>query len=128
MKRTPLQRRTPLRRRAARARRPTKYQLRPRDEVYMAWVRRLPCAARAMSPCLGRIDPDHAGRRPTGRKADDRTCIPMCRRHHRQRDTFKGPFRDWDKMRMRWWLAEQVRQHQRLFDHLPGELVTWPRG
>ncbi len=78
----------------------------------MAWVRRQPCAARALpdaTPCHGRIDPDHAGRRPgTSLKAADPTCIPMCRKHHRQRDNFHGMFRPWSGAQMRTWLDSVI--------------------
>jgi len=111
MKRTPLKRGTkPLKRKTRlRARGNTTYQRRPRKPAYMAWVRRQPCCARHLSPCIGRIDPDHAGRKEAAfRKVSDRTCIPMCRRHHRERDEFSGAFRGWLRDEMRRWLDAKI--------------------
>lgn len=117
MKRSHLKRRTPLRRKTRlRTRRKSAYKRRPRDTPYMMWIKRQPCCARAfshLSRCFGRIEADHAGGgRAKGHKAPDRTCIPMCQRHHGQRDAFKGPFRDWDHDRMRRWLDHQITLHQ----------------
>ena len=74
------------------------------DPTYRAKVRRLPCCARSLSPCFGRLDPHHAGwdhskgeGRGTGIKADDSTCIALCRKHHRELETLAGCFKDWDK-------------------------------
>jgi hypothetical protein len=65
--------------------------------------------AAGMSECIGPVEADHAGTRPIGRKADDRSCIPLCNHHHRQRGDFAGPFRSWDKARMRQWLDECIK-------------------
>jgi hypothetical protein len=61
----------------------SKYRSRPRDTDYMLWVKRQPCLMRGIwGHCEGRVEADHAGRRPKGRKAHDSTCIPLCRYHH----------------------------------------------
>lgn len=110
VKRTPLARGKPLRRkRPIRRRRLTPRRSdRAYDSPYVAFIRRQPCAVSAImgvaGDCTGRVDPDHTGRRPAGRKADDRTCIPLCRKHHRARDQFSGFFRDWSRDTMRTWL------------------------
>jgi len=121
VKRTPLQRKTPLRarppsERKPRARKPSKYKLRVRDTEYMLAVKRLACAARDLSmfhPCEGVIEADHAGRRPLGRKCDDRETIPLCTEHHRQRTDFSGAFRKWNGSQMRAWLDEKIQDTQR---------------
>jgi hypothetical protein len=119
MKRTPLKRKTPLRREGSRG--DTKYRRRPRDLEYMKWVRRQPCCARnfATTPCEGRVQADHAGRRGMRQKADDRTCIPLCRRHHRERDNFHGAFKEWGHDRMRQWLDAMIVRHQLIYDAMP---------
>jgi hypothetical protein len=100
VKRTPLVRKTPLRtKRAARRR-----SERERDTPYMALVRRMPCVAGGLGPCNGPIEADHAGPRPLGRKADDRTCVAMCQFHHHCRHAFAGPFRRWSRAQMRGFL------------------------
>lgn len=120
MKRTPLQRKTPLRRKTRlRARGDTAYRRRPRDLEYMKWVKRLPCAVKSMdagpdaSACSGKVEADHAGRKPAGwRKAPDRTCIPMCQRHHQGRELYTGVFKDWSRDQMRTWLDEMIHRTQ----------------
>ena len=121
MKRKPLRRLTPLRRRTwLRSRGDTKYRRRPRDLEYMQWVRTQPCCAVGMvshkSPCDGPIEADHAGRRGMRQKADDRTCIPLCRKHHHERGSFSGGFRDWDQSGMRHWLVVMISRHQARYD------------
>jgi hypothetical protein len=114
MKRVPLKRKTPLvRKKWMRTTRKSAYKRRPRDPAYMAWVRRQPCCARVFSHlCSGPIEADHAGRRSAGRKADDRTCIPLCRRHHRERTDFSGAFKTWNAQDMRYWLNLMIARHQ----------------
>jgi hypothetical protein len=116
MKRTPLRRKNWLNRKATRVRRRSAYKERPRDMDRINWIWTLPCAARKLSGCFGRVEADHAGRRGIGRKAPDDTCIPLCSRHHGQRDAFKGPFREWDQQRMRHWLATLVEHYQKLYE------------
>lgn len=84
---------------------------RVRNRAYLELVHRLPCYALTTVPghrCEGPIEADHAGRRPLGRKADDDTCIPLCRLAHRQRTDWSGPFRSWTKIQMREWLERAV--------------------
>lgn len=121
MKRSaPLQRRAPLRRlQSLRTKRKTKYRQRQRDTDYMAWVRRQPCSAKGMGTCSGRVEADHTGKRGVGQKADDRTCIPLCHKHHVQRTSFSGPFRSWNQEAMRVWLAVTLLQIKvRRTDHI----------
>lgn len=121
MKRCSLKRSTPLRRQFwMKQFADTKYRRRPRDRAYMAWIRRQPCCARetATTPCQGRVEADHAGRRGIGQKADDRTCIPLCRNHHRERTDFSGTFRYHDHESMRAWLAIMVEYHQTMYERV----------
>lgn len=123
MKRTPIRRKSALRRKARpKPRKTSAYARRPRDIPYMSWIRSKPCAAGELfaatsivAPCDGRVEADHVGRRPIGRKADDRTCVPMCQHHHRQRDNFHGPFRVWSGDQMREWLAGLVIAYQEMY-------------
>jgi hypothetical protein len=87
----------------------------------MERVRSLPCCAIGVDghACDGPMEADHAGARPLGRKASDTTCIPLCRLAHRQRTDFSGPFRSWDKDRMRDWLATKIEETQRVLDRQP---------
>jgi hypothetical protein len=68
---------------------------------------------------MGRIEADHAGRRPLGRKCNDRETQPLCSLHHRQRTDWSGPFRDWSKEEMSAWLREGIVETQRLLDEAP---------
>lgn len=118
---TSLRRSTPLRRKSwMKARGDTKYRRRPRFLDYMMWIKREPCCARAVgylvsAPCRGRVEADHAGKRVTGQKADDRTCIPLCQRHHQDRNDFQGAFRAFKHDQMRAWLDQMIDQHQILY-------------
>lgn len=118
MKRSALKRKTPLGRRplnpsTASPRKPMgrnpRRQRYTREELtYMAAVRELPCAARLLGhPCNGRMTADHAGKKSAkDRKTHVDTCIPLCWEHHlgNGRDNMGGPFKGWDRARMRRWL------------------------
>lgn len=62
----------------------TRYSQRPRDFAYLVWICSQQCVAceatRQIS--FGRIYAHHAGPRAFARKADDRTAIPLCWKHH----------------------------------------------
>lgn len=111
MKRTPLKRKTPLARTSrlpARRATPRRSE-RVEDSAYVASVHTLPCCARDLSPCDGPIEADHAGKKSgMGRKADDATCIPLCRDHHGQRHAFNGPFKSWTAPTLRRWLDGHI--------------------
>lgn len=81
----------------------------------MGWVKQQPCAARHLGPCDGVIEADHAGRRGIGQKADDRTCIPLCTRHHRARTDWTGVFKTWTQTTMRAWLELEIARAQEAY-------------
>lgn len=118
MIRSPLRRKTPLRRRArltSRPRRASSYRRRERDLPFMAWIRRQACIVRVLppdpnrlTPCGGRVEADHLGDRALGRKADDRTCAPLCAQHHRERTDHAGAWRDLDRAGARAWSARAL--------------------
>lgn len=60
------------------------YKNRPRDFAYLSWVASQQCivceSQRTLQ--LGRSYAHHAGQRALGRKAEDKTAIPLCWRHH----------------------------------------------
>ena len=53
---------------------PNAYNKRPRDLEYMGFVKQLRCCRCGGGPS----EAHHAGPRAFGRKADDRSCIPLC--------------------------------------------------
>jgi hypothetical protein len=64
---------------------------RKHDRLYLAWVRRLPCAASAQGPCYGPVQAAHLrysdaarGRVNPGlqQKPSDRLTTPLCASHH----------------------------------------------
>lgn len=68
-------------------------QARVRDVLYLAWIRRQPCAAVSLGACAGAIEAAHvrfsdasAGRVNPGmqRKPDDAYTVPLCAAHHRE--------------------------------------------
>lgn len=92
------------------SRRRSTYRRRPRDLEFMAWIRRLPCVVRTLppdpnriTPCSGPVEADHLGARCLSHKADDRTCAPLCRQHHRERTDHSGAFRSLVQVELRAW-------------------------
>lgn len=66
-------------------------QVRERDNGFLAYVRRLPCAVSHMGGCSGAVEAAHlrfsniaVGRTNPGmqRKSHDRFCTPLCNGHH----------------------------------------------
>ncbi len=62
----------------------TRYAKRPRDFAFMAWIKFQQCIVceSQHQPNFNAVYAHHAGHRAFARKADDRTCIPLCWRHH----------------------------------------------
>ena len=136
MKRTALKRGKPLKRYAyLRARsKKNSYRRRERDLDFMKKVRKLPCIVRTwlmiigntddfdkldyklwifppnVTPCTGRVQADHLGRRALGTKAHDTTCAPMCEGHHGERTDYKGIFKGWKAENMRDWCDWAIRR------------------
>lgn len=88
--------------------------------LYLAWIHTQPCCAVGLPghACGGRIEADHAGERPLGRKADDDTCIAICSQGHRERTDHSGPFKHWSRDEMRAWLDGQIAAHRAKY-HAP---------
>jgi hypothetical protein len=102
---TPLRRSTRLRQRRATPRRSE----RVRDPAVLARVAALPCAARGLAghTCAGRVEVDHVGARPLGRKCSDVAgeLVPLCSLAHRERTDFTGAFRAFTRDQMRAFLT-----------------------
>ena len=143
MKRAALKRSKPLKRSASlkrktrlRARSKTKkYRRRPRDLEHMRKVRKLACIVRTWlkfwpdfgtalhelatrtaagwTQCTGRVEADHMGPRAKGQIADDKTTVPCCKQHHRERTDFTGMFRSWTQEEMRIFTAWAIATTQR---------------
>lgn len=74
---------------------------------FKSWCKQQPCYLRGVDgagPCIGGVDPDHMGLDKgdtpgpgLGLKADDRTCVPMCRGHHDDRHAGRGYFEGMSK-------------------------------
>jgi hypothetical protein len=105
LRRTPLRRKTPIKPRRTKPRRGP-----VRDKAFKKLICSLPCLLSGWpgaGPCSGRVDPDHLGHpneiKRAGQQADDTTCVPMCRLHHKQRTDHWGFFADWsDDQREHW--------------------------
>jgi hypothetical protein len=129
----PLKRKTWMRSRS----KTNSYRKRPRDLDFMMKVRKLPCIVRTwlailnynpndeaemvgrvspwilppnITPCTGRVQADHLGRRALGRKADDDTCAPMCQNHHQERTDYGGIFKGFKAEDMRDWCDWAIRR------------------
>jgi hypothetical protein len=128
-----MMRRTPLRRTAMRRRsRPTSYSRRPRDLPYMLFVKTLLCSVeeerpdpdREPTPCWGVIEADHAGRRGISQKADDRTVIPICTGHHRERTDHTGSFKHTTRESNRAWLDRAITRTQTIYAERNGDTIA----
>lgn len=123
VKRTALKRKTPLRRKTwmKRSSRRNSYARRPRDVAFMLWVKTQRCllAGQPGHVCEGVVEADHAGDigvRALGRKADDRTCLPLCQLAHAERQRWRGFFEGWDVPRMRSWTEAASAMLVRLYE------------
>ena len=88
------------------------------DPTYVAEVKQLRCRAAVLGgDCSGGWpDAHHAGPRGLSQRAHDRTCIPLCRRHHREWHDAAGVFRTWRKAERAAWAEEQIAEVQRLVE------------
>jgi hypothetical protein len=62
----------------------TRYAQRPRDFAFMSWIKSQQCAVCEKLRLInfGSIYAHHAGAHGLSQKSSDRTCIPLCWRHH----------------------------------------------
>jgi hypothetical protein len=119
LKRTSSLRRSPM----CPSKRRSKYARRERDFEYMGFVKALLCSVEEEWPnpderpteCGGVIEADHMGARGLGQKADDRTCAPMCRDHHREHTDHTGTFKHVDRETERAWRERAIERTQVLF-------------
>jgi hypothetical protein len=134
MKRSELKRRTWITRRAPirRGRRRSKYSKRKRDIPYIQFVKTLLCSVveewpnypAKPTPCRGATEADHMGDRGITRKADDRTCAPMCTGHHGERHSHTGTFKYCTKEQLRGWKRRAIARTQTLWAERNGEVVS----
>lgn len=83
-----------------------------RDPYYMAFVRDLRCCSCGKYPPS---DPQHAGIGGQSIRADDTSCIPMCRPCHRAFERNHGKFKDWRKPQLRAWNAARIAETHEIF-------------
>jgi hypothetical protein len=133
MKRAALFRRTPITRRPMRrGRHRSKYSKRDRDFAFMGFVKLQLCSVeeenpdpdRDPTPCSGVIEADHVGERGMGQKADDRTCIPMCTGHHRERHDHCGTFKYCTREQIRGWKRRAMARTQTYWCERTGEVCA----
>jgi hypothetical protein len=88
------------------------------DPEYLAFIRLLPCLI-----CGKKAEPHHAGQRGIGQKADDRTAIPLCQKHHR-RPGLGGASDSAHALGKRFWQhhgidrAEVIQRYNRAYEEL----------
>ena len=83
-------RRTPVKKRRSKPRRGPL-----RDPEYRKWLKYEYCAigeAYGSEGCTGVTDPAHTENNGMGSKGPDSSCIPLCRRHHREYDAGRAAF------------------------------------
>lgn len=123
MKRSaPPKRYTPLKRKRSKPRRSS----RVRDKAYLEFIRRESCCAYLVqvpslsvhihSECEGRVHAHHAGARGYGQKASDRTCIPLCMRHHRAFHDLGWPFIVMQREERLAWVMGQIGYYQEMYE------------
>jgi hypothetical protein len=75
----------------------------------------------------GAVEAHHAGVKPgVGLKADDRTSIPLCHKHHRELEDKSGKFRGRTKSMMREWEDARIAETQAAWEdehHTPGPVA-----
>ena len=97
------------------------------DKLYTKWIKGLPCRM-----CAGRpVDPHHPTHLRHGgegaRRAHDRNAIPLCsglKGCHRQLHDLTGPFKGWNRDRLRAWQNEQITMLEAQFRPGDQERVT----
>lgn len=113
MKRTPLKRKTPMRRTRLQQKPPRKRSsAEGGDEVYLDWIRSLPC-------CVCGVRTSSHAHHSTGAgmalKAPDREAMPLCPRCHRDFHDGKGFSDGWRREQRALWQELQVERCQRLY-------------
>ena len=97
----------------------SRYKRRERDFARMGWVKLQMCAVAeecgTFVGCMGDRVAHHAGVHALSRKADDDTCVALCRAHHVQLHERRGYFEGWDRPRMRAWQDALIAVMQRRY-------------
>lgn len=104
---------------------------RDRDPAYLAKVRAMRvCYAKVKFPrqhtCDGRIEADHMGQRPLGRKCHDREAGPMCTVAHWQRTNYVGVFEQFTAVEMRAFCDEAIAWTQNRLGYTPPKETAVP--
>jgi hypothetical protein len=74
------------------------------DREYCEHIRQLPCAMSGHGECLGAMHAHHAtGGKGLGTRNHDHRTIGLCTKHHTERHALSGPFKGWNKQRIRDW-------------------------
>lgn len=89
------------------------------DKAFITAVRQMLCRVCATRP----VQAHHSGPRAYGRRAHDRTAIPLCLQHHTDWHAASGHFKTWDKARRRAWTEEQIEAVQACVDG--GDVPEW---
>jgi len=87
------------------------------DKDFVAWVHTQTCLAAELDPCEGRLHAHHAGERGLGQRAHDRTCIPLCEKHHRAWHDVRWPFSFMTREERREWRDRAIADTQWRHDH-----------
>ncbi len=66
-------------------------------------------------PCVGPVQAHHAGERGLGQRAHDRTCIPLCLKHHQAWHDSGKPFAGWTKEERAAWAASHIERLSKLY-------------
>ena len=86
-----------------------------KDPKYLQWIRSRPCIFES-ARCQGPTEAHHATGAGMGLKTSDRSAMPLCTLHHRQRHDHTGPFHKMTKAERRCWEREMVVKYQAWHD------------
>lgn len=87
-----------------------------KDPKYLKWVRQLPCEMAGHGDCYGSPHAHHAtGGKGLGTKNHDHQTLSLCERHHSARHSLSGPFKGWNKARIKEWERECYERTRRLY-------------
>lgn len=72
--------------------------------------------------CLGEVHAHHpTGKKGMGTKRDDADAYALCSKHHTERHALSGPFKGWEKRRIRDYEAAQAESFRRQYLGLGGD-------
>ena len=87
-----------------------------KDAVYLRWIRSLPCDAERHGGCLGEMHAHHIrGGKSLSSKRSDHQTLPLCYAHHDAIHRLNGPFKGWNKARLKEYERDTAGRYRQLY-------------